>query len=263
VISPSQLDSLAGATLTGADGSKLGTVDALYTDQEGGQPTFLTVHTGLFGTRTSFVPLAEATADGSSVTVPYTKEQVKDAPTVDADGAISPEEEQRLYAHYGLTGQTATAPTAGTTASDNGYDTSGPSTDDAMTRSEERLHVGTEKAEVGRAKLRKYIVSETQTRTVPVSHDEVRIEREPITEGNIDKALDGPALSEEEHEVVLTAERPVVAKETVPVERVRVAKETVTEQAQVSEDVRKEQIEADGVYPDDERTGTRTGVDQV
>jgi uncharacterized protein (TIGR02271 family) len=150
---------------------------------------------------------------------------------------------------------------AGTTGA--GHDTSGPNTDDAMTRSEEQLHVGTERTEAGRARLRKYIVSETQTRTVPVSHDEVRIEREPITEGNIDRALDGPALSEEEHEVVLTTERPVVAKETVPVERVRLSTDTVTEQAQVSEEVRKEQIEADGVYPETGAAGTRTNADQL
>jgi uncharacterized protein (TIGR02271 family) len=257
VIPNNQLSSLVGQTLIGADGQKLGSVQDLYTDHDGGQPTFVTVHTGLFGTRTSFVPLADAQVAGDDITVPYTKDEVKGAPSIEADGEITPAEEQQLYAHYGL----AAGATGGDT--DNGYDTSGPSTDDAMTRSEERLHVGTERNEVGRARLRKYIVSETETRTVPVSHDEVRIEREPITDANIDRALDGPALSEEEHEVVLTAERPVVAKETVPVERVRVAKETVTDQAQVSEEIRKEQIEADGVYPDAERATGRTSADQL
>ncbi len=93
-----------------------------------------------------------------------------------------------------------------------GHDTSGPTTDDAMTRSEERLHVGTQPVEAGRARLRKFIVTENVTQTVPVSHEEVRIEREPITDGNVGQAMDGPALSEEEHEIVLHAERPVVAK---------------------------------------------------
>jgi uncharacterized protein (TIGR02271 family) len=83
------------------------------------------------------------------------------------------------------------------------------------------------------------------TTTVPVSHEEVRIEREPITDANIGNALDGPAISEEEHEVVLHAERPVVAKEAVPVERVRLDTELVTEQETVTDTVRKEQIEAD------------------
>jgi uncharacterized protein (TIGR02271 family) len=127
-----------------------------------------------------------------------------------------------------------------------GHDTSGPTTDDAMTRSEERLDVGTRSEEVGRARLRKYVVTENVTETVPVSHEEVRLEREPITDANIGNAMDGPAISEEEHEVVLHAETPVVAKEAVPVERVRLDKTTVTEQATVSEGLRKEEIEVEG-----------------
>jgi uncharacterized protein (TIGR02271 family) len=127
-----------------------------------------------------------------------------------------------------------------------GHDVSGPNTDKAMTRSEEQLRVGTENVAAGRARLRKYVVTENVTKTVPVSHEEVRVEREPITDANAGAALDGPAISEEEHEVTLYAERPVVQKEAVPVERVRMDTETVSEQAQVSEDVRKEQIEVDG-----------------
>jgi uncharacterized protein (TIGR02271 family) len=126
-----------------------------------------------------------------------------------------------------------------------GHDTSGPTTDEAMTRSEEQLRVGTQQVEAGRARLRKYVVTENVTQTVPVSHEEVRIEREPITEGNAPAAHDGPAISEEEHEVVLHAEQPVVQKEAVPVERVRLGTETVREEQTVSDEVRKEQIETD------------------
>ena len=121
-----------------------------------------------------------------------------------------------------------------------------------MTRSEERVKVGTRTEERGRARLRKYVVTENVTQTVPVSREEVRIEREPITEENIGAASAGAELSEEEHEVVLREERPVVQKETVPVERVRLDTETVTDQATISEDVRKEQIDTD---VDQDRTG--------
>jgi uncharacterized protein (TIGR02271 family) len=114
-----------------------------------------------------------------------------------------------------------------------------------MTRSEERLRVGTECAEAGRARLRKYVVTEQVTQTVPVSHEEVRLEREPITDANRGDALSGADITEEEHEVTLRAERPVVAKETVPVERVRLGTETVTENTEVSETLRKEQIDPD------------------
>ena len=128
-----------------------------------------------------------------------------------------------------------------------GHDTSGPTTDNAMTLSEERLSVGTRSEEVGRARLRKYVVTENVTETVPVTREEVRIEREPITDANIGNAMDGPAISEEEHEVTLHAERAVVAKEAVPVERVRLDKQTVTEHETVTEGLRKEEIEVDGV----------------
>ena len=116
-----------------------------------------------------------------------------------------------------------------------------------MTRSEERLNVGTETQAAGRARLRKYVTTENVTKTVPVQREEVRIEREPITEANRGAALSGPDISEEEHEVTLHEERPVIEKETVPVERVRLDKETVTDEVTVDEEVRKERIETDGI----------------
>jgi uncharacterized protein (TIGR02271 family) len=115
-----------------------------------------------------------------------------------------------------------------------------------MTRSEEELQVGTETRERGRARLRKYVVTETQQVTVPVQREEVRVEREPITDANIGDATSGPAISEEEHEVVLREEEVVVDKRAVPKERVRLDTETVSEERQVSEEVRKEQVEVEG-----------------
>ncbi|MFJ7750158.1 YsnF/AvaK domain-containing protein [Arthrobacter sp. NPDC097144] len=137
-----------------------------------------------------------------------------------------------------------------------GRDTSGPTTDDAMTRSEEQLDVGTQSRVSGKARLRKYVVTETVTTQVPVSHEEVRIEREPITDANVDSAMSGPEISEEEHEVTLHAEEPVVNKKTVPVERVRMDTETVTDTESVSEEVRKEKIETDdGIRRSDSTDG--------
>lgn len=122
-----------------------------------------------------------------------------------------------------------------------------------MTRSEEQVRVGTESVETGRARLRKYIVTENVTTTVPVSHEEVRVVREPITEENRGDAVRGNDLTEEEHEVTLHAEQPVVQKETVPVERVRLDTETVTGEQEVTEEVRKERIDTDGAEGDDRR----------
>jgi uncharacterized protein (TIGR02271 family) len=245
-----------GATMVDADGDKIGTIESIYLDDETGEPEWALVNTGLFGTKSSFVPLAQASASGDQVQVPYDKQLVKDAPRVDPDQHLAEAEEQQLWRHYGLdydsgyTTDTADRDRDGVydDVQDTavGRDTSGPTTDDAMTRSEEELQVGTETRERGRARLRKYVTTEQVTKTVPVQREEVRVEREPITDANLDAATSGPAISEEEHEVTLREEEVVVDKRAVPKERVRLDTETVTEERQVSEEVRKEQIEVDG-----------------
>jgi len=272
MIGTDTINRVIGKDVYDQSGEKIGSASEVYLDDESGQPEWVTVKTGLFGTKETFVPIRDADLTDDGVRVPLSKARVKDAPKIDADGHLSPEEEQELYRYYGLggaglqdTGRTDTAvgrvDTAGTTTESTtgtagytgtdargtvGRDTSGPTTDDAMTRSEERLDVGTRSEEIGRARLRKYVVSENVSETVPVSREEVRVEREPITDANVGDALDGPAISEEEHEVTLRAERPVVDKEAVPVERVRLDKETVTDHETVTDTVRKEQVEFEG-----------------
>ena len=253
-----------GATMVDRDGDRIGQIDAIYVDDQTGEPEWALVTTGLFGTRSTFVPIAQAAAHGDQVQVPYDNQRVKDAPTMDPDGHLSEQEEQELWRHYGLeygggSGAAGTTADSGRAATGEdrdpvGRDVSGPTTDAAMTRSEEELRVGTQTRERGRARLRKYVTTEQQTVTVPVQREEVRLEREPITDTNIDAATSGPDISEEEHEVTLHEETPVVEKRAVPRERVRLDTETVTEERQVAEDVRKEQIEVDGdqsTYRDD------------
>ncbi|HYG96911.1 MAG TPA: PRC and DUF2382 domain-containing protein [Solirubrobacterales bacterium] len=231
-------------TVVGSDGEKIGTVDEVYLDTESGEPEWLSVNTGLFGVKSSFVPLQNAQPAGEDVRVAYTKDEVKDAPGIKPDEELSDAEERELWGYYGLEyGSNGVADDAREPV---GRDTSGPETDDAMTRSEEELRVGTREREGGRARLRKYVVTENVTQTVPVRKEKAVLEREPITEGNVDQALDGPAISDEEHEVVLSEEEVVVEKKAVPKERVRLGKETVTGEEQVSEEVRKERIEAEG-----------------
>ena len=245
-----------GQDLYDTSGGKIGRIEEIYLDADTDQPEWALVHTGLFGTKQTFVPIREASATGDSPAVPYDSDLIKSAPKVDADGKLSQDEEAALYQHYGLdysearsdSGLPEGGATTGTTETTDtvGHDTSGPTTDDAMTLSEEQVRVGTTSREVGRARLRKHIVSDTVTETVPVQREEVRIEREPITDANVDNALDGPEHSEEEHEVTLRAEEPVVEKTVVPKERVRLDKEVHTEERQVSEEVRHEEVEVDG-----------------
>jgi uncharacterized protein (TIGR02271 family) len=242
-----------GRTAIDPEGQKIGEINEIYLDHETGKPEWALVHTGLFGTKSSFVPLAGANPAGEDVQLAFDKNQVKEAPGVEPEGELSQQEEQTLYDHYRLEYSERRSDTGlpegqrGTAGREPvGRDTSGPTTDDAMTRSEEELRVGTAERERGRARLVKYVETEQVQQTVPVRREKVRLEREPITDENVDAATSGPEISDEEHEVVLHEEEPVVEKRTVPKERVRMEKDTVTDEQTVSEEVRKERIEAEG-----------------
>jgi uncharacterized protein (TIGR02271 family) len=275
--SQQDLSGWIGHDLIDEGGSTIGRIDDIYVDEETRKPEWVAVTTGMFGSRVSFVPLEGLSSDGESLISPWDKAKVKDAPHAEPDGNLSQDEEAALYRHYGFgygenrsdtglpeggTGQVAggvgdtegpdTARMA-TEARDTGHDTSGPTTDDAMTRSEEELNVGTTEREAGRVRLRKWIETDQQTVTVPVRKEKVQVIREPITDANIGKAMDGPDLSEEEHEIVLTEEEVVVDKKVVPKERVHLDKDVVVEDEQVSAELRKERIETEG----DTQAGTR------
>ncbi|MFI6092963.1 DUF2382 domain-containing protein [Streptomyces sp. NPDC051218] len=263
-------DGLAGLTAYDRTGEKIGSVEQVYLDDRTGRPEWVTVKTGLFGMKQSFVPLAGARRQQDELHVTATKEAVKDAPRVDADQHLEPGEEQDLYTHYGLTRPSGTpAPSAGGRSGTAGMAGAGAGMGmgagegrgsnagarefatrsgagdegkrDEMIRSEERLRVGTEEQEVGQARLRKVVVNEDVKTSVPISHEEVRVVREPIREGDRTRAN----IGEEQTEVTLHAEKAVVSKESVPVERVRLETEKVTETEEVSDTVRKEQIEFD------------------
>jgi uncharacterized protein (TIGR02271 family) len=246
-----------GQDLVDRDGDKIGKIEEIYLDTDTGGAEWALVNTGLFGTKSTFVPIRDASQDPDGVHVPYEKSHVKDAPGIDPDGQLSRSEESELYRHYDLDygesrsgrgvgesgpgeGRFGRTPSAGEGA---GERETGPG--DAMTRSEEELRVGTVEHESGRVRLRKYVETEDVQESVPVKHEEPRVEREPITDDNVDEAMAGPDITEAEHEVVLHEEEPVVEKRTVPKERVRLEKDTATDEQPVSDTVRKERIEVD------------------
>ncbi|MGW1467180.1 PRC and DUF2382 domain-containing protein [Streptomyces sp. NPDC002308] len=319
---------LDGLTVYDNGGEKVGSVGRVYVDDDTGKPDWVTVKTGMFGMKESFVPLAGARRVGADLHVAHPKESVKDAPRVDADAHLSVAEEEELYRHYGLTrkprstagtgmgadgrttagtgamggaagaaagaGAAGAARTTGTgkatggTAGMTGTGMKGTGThrdtdatagarplagagarsapdmskadlagQEELIRSEEQLRVGTEEYESGKARLHKYVVTEEVTRTVPVSHEEVRVVREPLAPG--EKVTGQSAIGEQDVEVTLHAERATVRKEAVAVERVRLERDRVTEQKEVSAEVRKEKIDyADGT---ESTTGKDMGGD--
>jgi len=229
----------------GSEGEKIGTLKEIYLDQQTGEPEWALVNTGLFGMKSNFMPLAGATTSGDHVQVRFTKQQVKDAPGVGADDELSGSEEAELYRHYDLEYSEARSG-SGVPPGSREARRGSSARDDAMTRSEEEVRVGTTREQAGRARLRKWVETEEVERAVPVRREKARVEREPITDANVDDATAGPEITESEHEVVLHEEEPVVEKRTVPKERVRLDTDVETDEESVSEQVRKERIESEG-----------------
>ncbi|WP_424185392.1 DUF2382 domain-containing protein [Actinokineospora sp. G85] len=238
---PARAEDIIGLTAHDKSGAKVGKVGQVYYNDQTEQPTWVTVNTGLFGMNESFVPLQNARTEGDTLVVAHDKAVIKDAPNVGHDQHLSESEEMELYRYYGL-------PTQRGVATDRRSESGRTSREAAsMTRSEERLNVGTRTEEVGKARLRKHVVTEEQQVSVPVRREEVRVERTPLTGAERSAAGKHADFSDAEQEVVLHEERPVVGKETVPVEKVQLGTETVTENRTVRDKVRKEQVEVDGV----------------
>lgn len=108
-ITAHDLPALFDGDVLSASGDKIGGVGQFYVDDRTGEPTFVTAHTGLFGTASSFVPLRGARTDRGNVVVTFDKTTVKDSPRIDDDGTLSPADEDRLYAYYGLSGRAVDA----------------------------------------------------------------------------------------------------------------------------------------------------------
>ncbi|MDY6055179.1 PRC and DUF2382 domain-containing protein [Micrococcus sp.] len=241
------LDQLQNGDVFGTDGEKIGSVGQVYLDDVTNEPTFVTVKTGLFGAKETFVPLQQAQTTADGVTVPYTKEFVKDAPNVDADGSLTPEEEQRIYEYYSMDYAAADhadrrevvdAPAAGVVETERREVADA----DSVVVKDESLQVGTERRATGRVRLRKQSYTTTETVEVPVTREEVVVERvavDPNSAEARDSAADG------EVEVTTYEETPVVNK-TVEAEKVSLGKRTVQDTETVSEELRHEDVTIDG-----------------
>ena len=251
-----QVRAWIGHTAYGSDGEKIGKIEDVYEDHAGSGPEWFAISTGWFGTKQTFAPVSGATADGDRLMLPYTKDQLRDAPNWDTTGSMDDFDADRLYGHYGFEYDTGTT-TGTTTGMTTGTADMGRGTDDAMTRSEEELEVGKVQREAGRARLRKWVETEQRTVTVPVRREVARLVTEPITDANVDQAMSGTEIRENEFDVVLHEEEVVVDKKVVPKERVRLETDSVQDERVIEESVRKERIamESDG-------TG-RSGTDRI
>lgn len=250
-----QIENLYNASVFDASGDKIGGVKQVYIDDVTGQPKWVTVNAGWFGTNETFIPLQDATIAGEEIRVPYEKDFIKDAPNLAEDGHLEVEQEQELYRYYSLTSgyeyDTAAAQTDQVAAEQRVADDAAVNREAAVNRDaegtvtahEERLNVGKEQYEAGRVHLRKHVVTENQTVNVPLQREELVVERTPLDGTTVVDGKIGEDTAETE--ITLHAERPVVSKETVATEQVSVGKQVVTENQQVSDEVRKEHIEVE------------------
>jgi sporulation protein YlmC with PRC-barrel domain len=205
------INQLRGSTVVDQDGDKVGRVEQVYLDDTSQRPTWVTVSTGLFGTRETFVPLDRATWEDDTLRVPYEKSFIKNAPNLESDGHLEPSEEDELYRFYGIGGNGGETARRGVIdrdvtgrdrdATDRDRDVTGRDltdrgvpgqglrdrdlgdrdTEAATTLHEERVNVDTDRREAGRARLRKYVVTDTESVEVPVQREELRVDREPVS----------------------------------------------------------------------------------
>lgn len=270
---------LFNTTAFDSNGEKLGDVQEVFVDDHSGQPTFVEVKHGLFGMSSSLVPLKGHRLQGEDLQLAFPKDRIKDAPDVNADEGLTPEEQNRIFEHYGIAGAqdqneyvaddrrderhagtTEAAGVAGTTAAaDRDHadldrdrvETDRAADDNSIVRSEEQLDVEKEQVQSGKARLRKYVVEDKETVEVPVTREEVRVERTPISEADAENFR--AEIGEDEASVVLNEERVDINKRTVPVEKVSLEKDQVTETERHTETLAKEQIETDADIDNDRR----------
>lgn len=249
MLNPAQIDQAVGQPLYDTDGSQVGLIGQVYLHAVTGEPVWVSVHTGEPGTTASFVPLAQARTTRAGLSVPYSNDTVVKAPQVEVDdGVLSQAQAAQLYRYYGVQTDQDDPPSG---LQDNQEPRHNDPTTAAkqvgVTRSEERLQVATTTRATETVRLRKHIITEEKTITVSVRREVFTIERAPVIKQDIAPGGDGWGTepSRVQYETVLHEEQIIVQKNVVPVERVTVIKDLVTEDHEVTEQVRQEQIDTD------------------
>jgi uncharacterized protein (TIGR02271 family) len=272
-----QAEQLIGSRVIEGNGQVVGTVQQIFSDDKDGTPVWARIRAG---TREPFVPLGGGRVTEDGLSVPFDAQQIMSSPDVSVERHMSPAQTDELRRHYGLTGPAqglrpdadagtgrgpaqrdeaqAGRPQPGETqpgdtragdiqagGTENG---AGQRGEEWLIRTEERVDVGTETLESGRAHLHKYVDTVPVEQTVHVYHEEYEVERVPIS---AEEQASGE-IAEGDVEVILHEERPVLHKHVVAVERVRLKVKRVDEDRTLRDEIRKERVE---IEPD---AGERT-----
>jgi uncharacterized protein (TIGR02271 family) len=266
-----ELIPMRGKPVYTSDGEKLGDFEEIYHDEATGQPEWIRVKSstlgGILGTKYFLVPL-EGTEmqDGEdpAIRIPYSKERVQDAPDAD-DVWISEEEERRLYNYYGLQASERRSESqlpdremgeqhqhpVGEMREEHQYPVT-PHGEATISRHEEELQVGKREVEYGRVRLRKWVETEPVSEEVELRRETAFVERQ-----SVNRPASGAAIGEEEVEVPLHREEPVVSKETVEREQITVHPEEEIKEETVHGEVRREHVEVEDDSDDAEERRRR------
>ena len=233
------LQQLQGMPVYSSDKEQIGKVDTIYVDEDTRIPEWIGIGVGFFGTKRLLVPTQGAVAQGAAVHVRFDKATVESSPNVTGE-EIPEETERSLYDHYGVSYSDDRSDS--TLPEGRGAGSASTRADQAsMTRSEEELRVGKRQREAGRVRLRKWVETEPVSEEVTLRRETAEVSREPIN-----RPASAGEIGEQDVEVTLQTEEPVVEKATVAKEQVSVKKGTDTTEETVSDEVRKERIEVDG-----------------
>jgi uncharacterized protein (TIGR02271 family) len=241
-----RLDEMRGEPVYDSAGDKIGKVEEIFYDQQTRVPEWIGVGTGFFGTKRALVPVQGAQITDDGLMVAYSKEQVKDSPEVEED-EISQQCEADLAAHYGL-GYSKQRSQTGLTEGGRRPRGRKNGGEESITRAEEEVEVGKRPVEAGRARLRKWVETEPVALDVELKHEVAHVTRE-----RVDEPVGEHDFGEEQVEVPLHAEKPVVQKQAVAKERVGLQKDVETEKQTVRDEVRKERVEVEGDDAEKER----------
>ena len=238
------LNEMRGAAVYDSAGEKIGSVEEIFYDEQTNQPEWIGIGTGFFGTKRVLVPVEGASVGGDGVRLQLDKETVKNSPDVDSD-EISQEAERELYSYYGIQYSERRSETVLPEGRAEGMQTREQGD---VVRTEEELQVGKREQEAGRARLRKWVETEPAAMDVDLQRETARVTREPI-----DQPVSDAEIGEQEVEVTLREQQPVVQKQTVAKERIGLEKDVETERQTVSDQVRKERVEVEGDNVHEER----------
>ncbi|MGN6635013.1 MAG: PRC-barrel domain-containing protein [Oryzihumus sp.] len=109
-----ELAALVGMTARAQDGQKIGRIEEVLSEEHSQEGTWLRIRTGLLGRHGALAPVSEARVESGDLVLPYDKNTVVQAPTLDGGWPPSFDDAQSLHQYYATTWMAGQAGRGGT-----------------------------------------------------------------------------------------------------------------------------------------------------